>query len=208
MGIFREYWNKCFWRPKAQVGIFREYRNKCFWRPKCFGKAPPQIMPLRILSGKGAVQIMPFRKLGGKCHFLLRFCMRKWSETYIVSSCRGFNFLPHYLSRAPHSTQRTLRSCTLSVWYLGQECKSVVWTLNTHTNSLFDYIGHSIIQSSLICISCTGQSASEIVTARQRSWGSLMFSRVSVCHNVEGTVILSGGGSHVNITHNTLNLTV
>ena len=45
-------------------------------------KAPPQIMPLRILSGKGAVQIMPFRKLGGKCHFLLRFCTRKRSETY------------------------------------------------------------------------------------------------------------------------------
>ena len=39
-------------------------------------KAPPQIMPLWILSGKEAVQIMPFRKLGGKCHFLLRFCMR------------------------------------------------------------------------------------------------------------------------------------
>ena len=117
-GIFREYRNKCFWRPKAQVGIFREYRNKCFWRPKCFGKgttsvyavteikwpfldsieisasedlnalekAPPQIMPLRILSGKGAVQIMPFWKLGGKCHFLLRFCMRKRSETILFSS--------------------------------------------------------------------------------------------------------------------------
>ena len=39
-------------------------------------------MPLQILSGKGAVQIMPFRKLGGKCHFLLRFCTRKRSETY------------------------------------------------------------------------------------------------------------------------------
>ena len=82
VGIFREYRNKCFWRPKAQAGIFREYQNKCFWRPKCFGKAPPQIMPLRILSGKGAVQIMPFRKLGGKCLFLLRFCTRKRSETY------------------------------------------------------------------------------------------------------------------------------
>ena len=96
------------------MGIFREYRNKCFWRPKCFGKgttsvyavaeikwpfldsieisasedlnalekAPPQIMPLQILSWKGAVQIMPFRKLGRKCHFLLRFCTRKRSETY------------------------------------------------------------------------------------------------------------------------------
>ena len=40
-------------------------------------------MPLQILSGEGAVQIMPFRKLGGKCHFLLRFCTRNWSETYI-----------------------------------------------------------------------------------------------------------------------------
>ena len=37
-------------------------------------KAPPQILPLRILGGKGEVQIMPFRKLGGKCHFLLWFC--------------------------------------------------------------------------------------------------------------------------------------
>ena len=77
------------------MGIFREYRNKCFWRPKCFGKgntsvyavaeikwpfldsieisasedlnalekAPPQIMPLRILSGKGAVQIMPISEI-------------------------------------------------------------------------------------------------------------------------------------------------
>ena len=39
-------------------------------------------MTLWILSGKGAVQIMPFRKLGGKCHFFLRFCTRKRSETY------------------------------------------------------------------------------------------------------------------------------
>ena len=92
VGIFREYRNKCFWRPKAQASIFREYQNKCFWRPKCFGKAPPQIMPLQILSGKGAVQIMPFRKLGGKCHFLLRFCTRKRSETYIYNS-----FISNYL---------------------------------------------------------------------------------------------------------------
>ena len=48
-------------------------------------KAPPQIMPLQILSGKGAVQIMPFRKLGGKFHFFLRFCTRKRSETYVIS---------------------------------------------------------------------------------------------------------------------------
>ena len=46
-------------------------------------KAPPQIMPLWILSGKGAVQIMLFRKLGRKFHFFLRFCTRKRSETYV-----------------------------------------------------------------------------------------------------------------------------
>ena len=39
-------------------------------------KAPPQIMPLRILSGKGEVQIMSFQKLGRKFHFLFRFCTR------------------------------------------------------------------------------------------------------------------------------------
>ena len=66
-----------------QAGIFREYRNKCFWRPKCFGKAIPQIMTLRILSGQGAVQIMPLWKLGRKFHFFLQFCMRKRSKTYV-----------------------------------------------------------------------------------------------------------------------------
>ena len=43
-------------------------------------------MTLRILSGNGALQIMPFWKLGGKCHFFLRFCMRKRSKTYICIS--------------------------------------------------------------------------------------------------------------------------
>ena len=47
-------------------------------------KAPAQFMALRILSGKGEVQIMLFRKLSGKCHFLLRFCMSNWSETYTI----------------------------------------------------------------------------------------------------------------------------
>ena len=102
---------QCFWLKRIlniiiQAGIFREYRNKCFWRPKCFGKgtssvygiadikregrssdyaAPAQFMVLRISSGKGEVQIMPFRKLSGKCHFLLRFCTRNWSETYVYN---------------------------------------------------------------------------------------------------------------------------
>ena len=48
-------------------------------------KAPSQFMALRTLSGKGDVQIMSFRKLSGKCQFLLRFCTRNWSETYIIT---------------------------------------------------------------------------------------------------------------------------
>ena len=47
-------------------------------------KAPHQIIPLGILSGKGAVQIMLFRKLGGKFHFFLRFCTHKRSKTYVL----------------------------------------------------------------------------------------------------------------------------
>ena len=84
-----------------QAGIFREYRNKCFWRPKCFGKAIPQIMTLQILSGKGAVQIMPLRKLGGKFHFFLRFCTRKQSKTYVSSSIR-LNLLPFFFHHFWH----------------------------------------------------------------------------------------------------------
>ena len=44
-----------------QEGIFREYRNSASEDLNALEKAPPQIIPLRILSGKGAVQIMPFR---------------------------------------------------------------------------------------------------------------------------------------------------
>ena len=50
-------------------------------------------MPLRILSRKGAVQIMPFRKLGRKCHFFVRFCMRKRSETYVLQQTEKSNCL-------------------------------------------------------------------------------------------------------------------
>ena len=44
--------------------------------------APAQFMALRILGRKGEIQIMQFWKLSGKCHCLLRFCTRNWSETY------------------------------------------------------------------------------------------------------------------------------
>ena len=74
---------KRFWNIIIQAGIFRKYRNKCFWRTTALEKAPAQFIALWILSGKGEVQIMPFRKISGKCHFLLRFCTRNWSETYV-----------------------------------------------------------------------------------------------------------------------------
>ena len=53
-GIFREYWNKCFWRPKSQVGIFREYRNKCFWRPECFGKGTTSDYAIADIKWEGS----------------------------------------------------------------------------------------------------------------------------------------------------------
>ena len=47
-------------------------------------------MALWTLSGKGEVQIMSFWKLSGKCHFLLRFCTRNWSETYKLRFTSSF----------------------------------------------------------------------------------------------------------------------
>ena len=84
-GIFREYWNKCFWRPKAQADIFREYQNKCFWRPKCFGKGTTSVYAVAEIKWpfldsieisaseepnaleKVPLQFMPLQKLSG--HF-------------------------------------------------------------------------------------------------------------------------------------------
>ena len=54
--------------------------------PNALKKAPVQFLPLRKSSGKVPGQFMPFRKLSGKCHFLLRFCMSNWSETYVYIS--------------------------------------------------------------------------------------------------------------------------
>ena len=42
-----------------------------------------------------------------------------------------------------------------------------------------------------------------LITARQRSCGKIMFSHVSVC-----LILLRGGGTHVTITHDELDLTV
>ena len=37
------FWLKRIWNIIIQVGIFREYRNKCFWRPKCFRKGTTSV---------------------------------------------------------------------------------------------------------------------------------------------------------------------
>ena len=102
-----------------QAGIFREYRNKCFWRPKCFGKAIPQIMTLRILSGKGAVQIMPLRKLGGKCHFFLRFCTRKRSKTYfkLTKTVKFGNVMGLRLLSYRKNTWLRTMCCLQIIWW-------------------------------------------------------------------------------------------
>ena len=44
--MYSVFWLKRILNIIIQAGIFRDYRNTCFWRPKCFGKAIPQIMTL------------------------------------------------------------------------------------------------------------------------------------------------------------------
>ena len=56
-----------------QAGILERTEISASEDLNALEKAPPQIMPLQILSRKGEVQIMLFRKLSGKFHFLLRF---------------------------------------------------------------------------------------------------------------------------------------
>ena len=58
-------------------------------------------MLLQILSGKGAVQIVPFWKLGRKCHFLLRFCTRKRSETYSQPVLHSFLAMYQKINHIP-----------------------------------------------------------------------------------------------------------
>ena len=36
--MYSVFWLKRILNIIIQASIFREYRNKCFWRPKCFGK--------------------------------------------------------------------------------------------------------------------------------------------------------------------------
>ena len=52
--------------PKVGVLLacfFDRYTKSASEDLNALEKAPPQIIPLQILSGKGAVQIMPFWKL-------------------------------------------------------------------------------------------------------------------------------------------------
>ena len=87
---------KRFWDIIIQAGIFREYRKCASEELLLWKKAPAQFIALRILSGKGEVQIMLFQKISWKCHFLLRFCMRNWSETYMIIT-RHFSVVIHVL---------------------------------------------------------------------------------------------------------------
>ena len=49
---------QCFWLKRIlniiiQAGIFREYRNKCFWRPKCFGKGTSSVYGVADIKREG-----------------------------------------------------------------------------------------------------------------------------------------------------------
>ena len=99
------FWLKRLWNIIIQAGIFREYWNKCFWRTNALEKAPAQFIASWILSRKGEVQIMPFQKLSGKCHLLLWFCTHNWSETYIMLCLKG------RVLRLPKIVHKTLPQC-------------------------------------------------------------------------------------------------
>ena len=36
------------------MGIFREYQNKCFWRPKCFGKGTASDYAIADIKQEGS----------------------------------------------------------------------------------------------------------------------------------------------------------
>ena len=50
---------QCFWLKRIlniiiQEGIFREYRNKCFWRPECFGKGTTSDYAIADIKREGS----------------------------------------------------------------------------------------------------------------------------------------------------------
>ena len=106
-----------------QAGIFREYWNKCFWRTKCFGSGTSSVYG--IVDIRREVQIMPFWKLSGKCHFLIQFCTRNWSETYMscfvnlntflwYSQVWQSNEIRHWLS--PLAIRSNNKSCLMETF--------------------------------------------------------------------------------------------
>ena len=47
------FWLKRIWNIIIQAGIFREYRNKCFWRPKWFGKGTTSVYGIADIKQEG-----------------------------------------------------------------------------------------------------------------------------------------------------------
>ena len=60
MWLFEYKYNvQCFWLKRIlniiiQAGIFREYQNKCFWRPKCFGKGTTSDYAIADIKREGS----------------------------------------------------------------------------------------------------------------------------------------------------------
>ena len=47
------FWLKRIWNIIIQAGIFREYQNKCFWRPKWFGKGTTSVYGIVDIKREG-----------------------------------------------------------------------------------------------------------------------------------------------------------
>ena len=94
-GIFREYGISASEDLKHRQAFLESTQISASEDLNALEKAPPQIMPLQILSGKGAVQIMPFQKLGGKCHFSFGFA--RVSEVRHIYLLIGFVQISRHL---------------------------------------------------------------------------------------------------------------
>ena len=149
MWPFEYYYNvQCFWLKRIWniiiwAGFFREYWNKCFWRTKCFGKGASSVYAVVEIKWpfldsteisaseepnaleKVPVQYMLLQKLSRKCHFLVRFCMSNWSETYpflrIISSDNFFykNSGNVEKTRMHSSRMHTVRNSSLLLGWWG-----------------------------------------------------------------------------------------
>ena len=119
--------------------------------------------------------------------------------------------IPHYNCCSFHSTLIPARTCgqiMISRSHTAQDSLgNEIWLYDVIVHPSFTFELHLTSDSTMWPwnpqkdnVACKLLYFNYIFTTRQRSWGKVMFSVVSVCSQE--------GGSHVNITHDTLDLTV